>query len=125
MEKLNYVLIKMELQQVKNLHCENSMFHDLKFCSFRVTRRKRQSASIPAEDSDKQVLCVSFRGYLRPCDFANPAFGLLCISTEDCRCGQARLHAHTYRCSRRENDWRLKKKSWKKERGQRIETNAR
>lgn len=90
------------------------MFRDLKFCSFRVTRRKKQSASIPAEDSGKQVLCVSFRGYLRPCDFANPAFGLLCISTEDCRCGQARLHVHTYRCSRRENDWRLKKKSWKK-----------
>lgn len=90
------------------------MFRDLKFCSSRVTQCKKQSASIPAEDSSKQVLCVSFRGYLRPCDFANPAFGPLCISTEDCRCGQARLHARTYRCSRRENDWRLKKRVGKK-----------
>jgi len=69
----------------------------------------------PSGDSGKQVLRVSFRGYLRPCDFANPAFGPLCISTEDCRCGQTRLHAHTYRCSRRENDWRLKKRELEKE----------
>ena len=86
-------------------------------------RYKKQSASIPAEDSGKQVLCVSFRGYLRPCDFANPAFGPLCISTEDCRCGQAWLHTRTYRCSRWENDWRLKK-IVEKEGDQRIETYA-
>lgn len=77
----------------------------------------KQSASILAEDFGKQVFCVSFRGYLRPCDFANPAFcpavyfnwGLPLRANE-----QTRLRVRTYWCSRRENDWRLKKKSWKK-----------
>lgn len=97
------------------------------FCSSRVARRAKQSASIPAEDFGKQVFCVSFRGYLRTCDFANPAFAPLYISTEDCRCGQAgvRLRARTYRCSRRENDWRLKKRVGEKKRGQLFEVDSR
>lgn len=101
----------------------------LMFCSLfsNGTWCIKQNISILTKNFGKQVFCVSFRGYLRPCDFANPAFypavyfnwGLPLRAN-----GQTRLPARTYWCSRRENDWRLKKRTEKRAESAIFETHA-